>query len=84
MNEPLLIDACLRGEVTSQRTLFQRHRGTLRGVFTRMAFDPAEVAELEQRVWLRLLGPGRALASFSGRGSFDGWLRRIALNEARS
>lgn len=84
MTDPLLIDACLRGDVTSQRTLFQRHRGTLRGVFTRMGFDPAEVAELEQHVWLRLLGPRRALASFSGQGSFDGWLRRVALNEARS
>lgn len=79
-----LIDASLNGDLSAQRGLFQRHRGTLRAALARCGFDGADVSELEQRVWLRLLGPRRALASYNGAGTFAGWLRTIAFNEARS
>jgi|GEM_PF-2474233 len=79
-----LVRGALAGDVARQRLLFQRHRSTLQHALTRCGFHAADVAELEQRVWLRLLGPRQALASFRGQGSFAGWLRRIAINEARS
>lgn len=84
IDERTVIDASLRGDLSAQRSLFRRHRGVLRQTFARYGFDDADVAELEQRVWLRLLGPRRALATYSGAGSFCAWLRTIAFNEARS
>ncbi len=84
LDDTTLIDASLSGDLSAQRTLFQRHRGTLRTALARCGFDGADVAELEQRVWLRLLGPRRALASYTGAGTFAAWLRTIAFNEARS
>ena len=83
-DDTTLIDASLNGDLSAQRSLFRRHRGTLRTAIARCGFDGADVAELEQRVWLRLLGPRRALASYSGAGSLAAWLRTIAFNEARS
>lgn len=79
-----LIEDSLGGDLFAQRTLFQRHRGTLQAALHRCGFNEADVAELEQHVWLRLLGPRRALASYSGAGTFTAWLRTIAFNEARS
>lgn len=72
-----LIEACLRGDRRSQFALYQRYRSMLYGVCLRYA-DSVETAEdLLQEVFVRVF---TRLGQYRGEGSFEGWLRRIAVH----
>jgi len=77
--DQLLIDACLRDDRRAQQQLYQTYRSKLFGVCLRYA-DSVETAEdLLQEVFVRIFS---RLEQFRGEGSFEGWLRRIAVHAA--
>ncbi len=59
----------------------RQYGGLVRTVIRPFAHGPDDEEDLFQQVWLRVL---MKRESYSGQGSFEAWLRRLALNACRS
>lgn len=69
--------AVRHGDLDCLATLFERHHRPLFGFFYRMTGDRPASEDLVQEVFVRVL---KYRASYVERGSFRGWLFRIARN----
>lgn len=67
------------GDSAAFETLFARHSAAVRRHLQRTLRDPEAAGDLVQDVFLRLWTHA---AQWDGRGSFKGWLLRIATNQA--
>ena len=73
-----IVSACQNGERSSQAQLYELfHRQIYRLMVRMVGVDMA--ADLTQQVFLQVY---RKIGQFSGRGHFEGWLYRLAVNEA--
>ncbi len=73
-----IVAACQNQERSSQAQLYELfHRQIYRLMFRMVGVDMA--ADLTQQVFLQVY---RKIGQFSGRGHFEGWLYRLAVNEA--
>jgi len=79
MEENRLIADCLSGDRTAQKKLFDRYAPKMLGVSRRYVKDPAEAEDVMIRAMYKVL---TKLETFDGNGSFEGWVRRITVNEA--
>jgi RNA polymerase sigma-70 factor (ECF subfamily) len=72
-----LIEGCVRGERKSQAQLYKKFSGILFAICLRYASNRVEAQDVLQEVFVRVFSNIR---SFSFDGSFEGWLKRIAVN----
>lgn len=80
MNEEAkLIEGCLAGKRKAQSELYQRFAPRLYGICLRYASGRAEAEDLLQEGFIRIFSN---LQSYSGTGSFEGWMRRIIVNNS--
>lgn len=79
MTEPDLIAACLRAEPRAQRQLYDQFAGLMLTVCRRYLRRPEDA---EEALLLGFAKVFRALPTFRQEGSFEGWIRRIMVNEA--
>ncbi|WP_151088603.1 RNA polymerase sigma factor [Hymenobacter baengnokdamensis] len=79
MTEPDLIAACLRGEPRAQRQLYNQFAGLMLTVCRRYL---KRHEDAEEALLLGFAKVFRALPTFRQEGSFEGWIRRIMVNEA--
>ena len=78
MTEKELIIACQKGDRRAQKLLFDRYGGMLKGLCRRY-FSRADRAEdVFIEAMYKIL---TKLDQYSGKGSFEGWMRRVAVNE---
>lgn len=71
-----LLVACLRHERVAQEALYQHFAPRLLGVCLRYARSRAHADDLLQETFLRVFD---RLSQFRREGSFDGWMRRVAV-----
>lgn len=79
LTERELINACKRQDRRAQKLLFERHSPTMMGVVRRY------VKRLEEAEDVMLGGFYKVFSKidmYSGNGSFEGWVRRIMVNES--
>lgn len=74
-----LIQGCLRDDRKYQEALFQRYAGKLMVVSLRYARHRMEAEDLLQDAFIRIFDH---IDQFQGKGSFEGWMRRIVVNTA--
>ena len=79
MTDADLIAACLRGEPRAQRQLYNQFAGLMLTVCRRYLKRPEDA---EEALLLGFAKVFRALPTFRQEGSFEGWMRRIMVNEA--
>jgi DNA-directed RNA polymerase specialized sigma24 family protein len=79
VNEPDLIAACLRGDPRAQRQLYNQFAGLMLTVCRRYL---KRQEDAEEALLLGFAKVFRALPTFRQEGSFEGWVRRIMVNEA--
>lgn len=79
MTEHDLIQGCIREDRECQRELFNRYAGKMLTVTRRYARHQAEAEDLLQDTFVKVFNN---LKKFEGKGSFEGWIRRIAVNTA--
>ncbi len=79
MTENELIAGCLRQDRTCQEALYKRFYGKMMGVCLRYARDRDEARDMLQDGFIKVFA---ALRNFGGKGSFEGWIRRIVVNTA--
>ncbi len=77
MEEQSLIKGCLNNNPLCQRELFNRYSPKLLAVCMRYAFCREDAEDMLQEGFINIF---RQLHTFEGKGAFEGWMRRIIVN----
>ena len=79
MNDSQLIIACKKQDRDAQRVLYERYAPTMMAVCLRYCKEEESARDLLHDGFIRAF---TQIGSFSGKGSFEGWLRKIFVNLA--
>ncbi len=79
MTEHDIIQGCIKENRLCQRELFNRYAGKMMTVCLRYARHRMEAEDLLQDAFIKIYDN---LSRFEGKGSFEGWIRRIVVNTA--
>jgi RNA polymerase sigma factor (sigma-70 family) len=79
MTEHELIAGCIRQDRACQEALYKRFYGKMMGVCMRYAKDRDEAKDMLQEGLIKVF---TTIKHFAGKGSFEGWVRRIVVNTA--
>ncbi len=77
--EEKLIEGCLAGKRKAQNELYLRFSPQLFGICLRYASNRSEAQDMLQEGFIKIFS---SLSSFKGNGSFEGWMKRIMINNA--
>jgi len=72
-----MIDGCVRGEKRHQDALYKKFASLLFGICLRYTRNRMEAEDVLQEVFVKIY---RNIHAYHHDGSFEGWLRRIAVN----
>lgn len=78
-NEKELIKGCLENDAVCQQKLYHQFAGTMYAICLRYASHQEEAKDFLQEGFIKIF---RSLSSFSFKGSFEGWMKRIFVNTA--
>lgn len=81
MDESQLINGCRKGDRLAQKELYERYSRRMMGVCLRYVNDRETARDLLQDGFVKVF---TSMDSFSGTGSFEGWMRKIFVNCAWS
>ena len=79
MKDKDLIEACKRGDAWAQKRLYERYVPVLFGLSKRYVLFDADAEDIVQEAMYKIL---TKISSYGYKGSFEGWMRKIAVNEA--
>lgn len=79
LTEEMLIEACRRGERRAQQALYDRYSPAMFGVARRYLRRQEDAEDILVEAFYKVFAN---LDSYSGEGSFEGWIRRIVVNES--
>jgi len=79
MEEKDLIQACIRGDKSAQHLLYKKFSSLVYGICLRYAKNKMEAEDSMQEVFVKIYNH---LKDYQSAGSFEGWIRRIAVNTA--
>jgi RNA polymerase sigma factor (sigma-70 family) len=77
MTEDAILQGCLKNEASAQRELYNRHSSKMLAVCYRFAHNREDAEDMLQEGFIKVF---THLHSFEGRGSFEGWIRRIVVH----
>lgn len=79
MSEADIIKGCIKQDRACQKALYEMLYGKMMGVCLRYARDRDEAKDMLQEGFVKIFS---SIRSFAGTGSFEGWARRIIVNNA--
>lgn len=79
MTEKDLIAACIKQNRRAQQLLFDRYSPTMNGTLKRYLKRTEDREDVLVEAFFKVL---TNIEQFKGNGSFEGWIRRIVINEA--
>ncbi len=74
-----LVDGCRKGDRKRQQQVYERYYGKMMGLCMRYARDHAEAQDLLQEGFIKVF---TKIEKYNRQGSFEGWIRRIIVNNA--
>ena len=77
MMEKQLIEGCKRGDRKAQKELYEMYSRKMMGVCLRYIGDRETARDLLQDGFIKVF---TSIDSYSGNGSFEGWIRKIFVN----
>jgi RNA polymerase sigma-70 factor (ECF subfamily) len=77
--EDELIKGCIRGDHRAQKLLYSTFSSKMYGLCYRYVKDSMEAEDILVTAFTRIF---EKIGQFKGEGSFEGWIRRIVVNEA--
>jgi RNA polymerase sigma-70 factor (ECF subfamily) len=77
MNEQQLIEGCRKGNRLAQKELYDTYSRRMMGVCLRYMSDRETARDLLQEGFVKVFA---AIDSYTGTGSFEGWMRKIFVN----
>lgn len=78
-NELALIESCKKGDSKAQKMVYDRFSGKMLGLCRRYINDVSEAEGVMVTGFLKVFDK---IDQFAGNGSFEGWIRRIMVNES--
>ncbi|MEZ4828337.1 MAG: sigma-70 family RNA polymerase sigma factor [Bacteroidia bacterium] len=75
--EAELAEGCKRGEPVYQRALYQQYHRLMFGVCLRYADNREDAKDILQEGFIKVF---KYISSYEGKGSFEGWIRRIMVH----
>lgn len=79
MEEWQLIDGCKRQDRKSQQIVYERYGRVMYGICLRYSSDAESAQDLLHDGFMKVFS---SIGSFEGKGSFEGWMKRIFVNLA--
>lgn len=79
MTEQELIQGCLRGDRRAQKALYERYSAKMFGLCKRYVKTIENAEEVLIEGFCKVY---QKIDMYSGQGSFEGWIRRVMVNEA--
>lgn len=79
MNDDQMLKGCMANEEKAQKHLFDRYSRIMTGVCMRYADRYEEAQDMVQNGFIKVFNK---INTFSGKGSLEGWIRRIMVNTA--
>lgn len=79
LTEEEIIRLCKKRNTKAQKALYNKYHSVLLGICIRYGKSRAEAEDILQVGMLRIF---KNIDSYSGKGSFEGWLKRIVVNVA--
>jgi len=79
MNEQEIIQSCIRKDTKAQKFLYEKYSAMLLGVCLRYSRSRRDAEDILQEGFLKIF---INIRSYSGRGSFEGWMKRIIINSS--
>lgn len=73
-----IIKGCLRGKRVAQQSLYEKYSAKMLGVCCRYLKDRDEAEDIMIASLMKVF---EKLDQFKGEGSFEGWIRRLVINE---
>ncbi|RLD88303.1 MAG: RNA polymerase subunit sigma-70 [Bacteroidetes bacterium] len=70
---------CKKKSAKAQKLLYKQYHGSLLGICMRYAKSKAEAEDILQMAMMKIF---KNIGSYSGKGSFEGWMKRITVNMA--
>ena len=77
--ENQIVEGCKRGKRKSYNELYSRYASTMLGVCLRYCNSKPEAEDVLQEGFIKIF---KKINTFEGRGSIEGWMRRIMINTA--
>lgn len=77
--EDKLIQGCLKRDGSAQRELYDLYSSRMYGICYRYVKDPMEAEDILVTAFMKVFNK---IEQFKNEGSFEGWIRRIIVNEA--
>ena len=79
MDEKQIIKGCLKGDRKSQKTMYEHYYATLFGIALRYSKNKEEAKDILHEAFIKIFSN---LSQYSGKGAFEGWLKKIVINTA--
>lgn len=79
ITEEKLIDGCRRQKGSVQKALFDKYSGRMLGICCRYVKDKLEAEGVMVTAFVKIF---ERIDQFSGEGNFEGWMKRIMVNES--
>jgi len=79
MNDEEMLEGCMAKDSKAQRYLYERYKRIMTGVCMRYADRYEEAQDIVQNGFIKVF---KKIDTFSGKGSLEGWIRRIMVNTA--
>lgn len=81
MSEKELITACRNGDKTAMKTLYEGYYSVMLGICRRYAPKKISAEDLLHDGFIKIF---KDISTFEGRGSFEGWMKRVMINTVLS
>ena len=79
VTEEELIKGCLNHNAAAQKQLYEKYSSRMFGVCLRYVKDHGEAEDVLVTAFMKVFD---RLVQYKGQGSFEGWIRRVTINEA--
>jgi len=79
LSENQLIERCKKQDRAAQKILYDRYAGLMLAICMRYVYERSEAEDILQEGFLKIY---MKIGEFEGRGSFEGWLKRVFVNTA--
>jgi RNA polymerase sigma factor (sigma-70 family) len=76
INETILIKACINGDITAQKSLYQQFAPKMYGVCLRYCKRKEDAEDMLQEAMFKVFSN---LQQYSSQGSFEGWMRKVVV-----
>ena len=78
-SEKALLSACRKGKRSAQKELYEKYNQKMFGICLRYVKNEFEAEDVLMKAFMKVFDK---IDTFKGAGSFEGWIRRIVVNEA--